>query len=330
MTQDILIAVRNLSRRFGGLLVVDQLDFDLHRGEVLGFLGPNGAGKSTTMKMLAGVLAPESGQILINGIDLQEEPEAAKDLIGYLPEQPPLYPDLKVDEYLHYCARLHGIPRSTTSTGVDAAKERCGLVDSGNRLIRNLSKGYQQRVGIAQAILHQPEIVILDEPTVGLDPIQIREIRDLIREIGTDHSVILSTHILPEVQAVCDRVLIINQGRLVLNEKLANIAQNNDRIRIGLHRPPPVEILNTLDGVTAVAQHRAQEYSLHIQDDSLTPEHLATIAADKDWGLFLLKQETTSLEETFVRLTCGDSSPELGDFIPETSADSSEPEITTT
>jgi ABC-2 type transport system ATP-binding protein len=199
---------RGLHRRYGDVHAVQGLDFQVRRGEVLGFLGPNGAGKTTTMQMICGVLAPSEGTVRIGGVDLLEDPVAAKRQLGYLPEQPPLYRELTVDEYLRYCAHLHGLRNRQATTAMDEVKARCGLRDNGGRLIGNLSKGFQQRVGIAQAILHRPAVVVLDEPTVGLDPIQIREIRELMRELGNDHGVILSTHILPEVQAVCDRVQI--------------------------------------------------------------------------------------------------------------------------
>lgn len=221
MESSILLAVEGLSRYYGEDCAVESLNLQLQKGEVLGLLGPNGAGKSTTMQMLTGNLAPTTGSIQINGIDLLEEPRRAKQHIGYLPEQPPVYRDLTVNEYLDYCAKLHGLRGIARTQAINLACERCSLNEVKNRLIANLSKGYKQRVGIAQAILHNPAVVILDEPTVGLDPLQIREIRKLIRELGQEHSVILSTHILPEVQAVCDRVQILNRGRTVFNDSLA-------------------------------------------------------------------------------------------------------------
>jgi len=214
------ISARGLTRSFGGHVAVNNVDLELRRGEVLGFLGPNGAGKTTTMQMLTGNLAPSRGAISICGIDLLEQPVGAKARIGYLPEVPPLYRDFTVDEYLTLAAKLHRVPRARHREAVNAARERCGLAGSGGKLIATLSKGYQQRVGIAQAIVHSPDVVILDEPTVGLDPIQIREIRALIRELGGAHSVILSTHILPEVEAVCDRVQIMHHGSIVYGDTI--------------------------------------------------------------------------------------------------------------
>ena len=207
----------DLSRNFGSNIAVNDISFSLQKGEVLGFLGPNCAGISTTMRMLTGNLAPSDGSVKICGFDMVANPKKAKEMIGYLPEMRPLYKELTVDEFLTIAARFHKVQSSKIRRSVDSAKDKCGLTHMSKRLIENLSNGYQQRVGIAQAIIHDPEIVILDEPTVGLDPIQIREIRKLIKDIGKKHSVILSTHILPEVEMVCDRVQIINQGDLVFN-----------------------------------------------------------------------------------------------------------------
>jgi len=214
----VLIQATSLNRYYGVHQAVNDYNLTLNKGEVLGLLGPNGAGKSTTMQMLTGNISPSSGDVLVNGISLIEQPESAKSAIGYLPEQPPVYRDMTVREYLIYCAALHGIDKSKKNNAVIEASTRCGLQDVQNKLIANLSKGFQQRVGITQAILHKPDVVILDEPTVGLDPLQINQIRQLIRELGEDHAVILSTHILPEVQAVCDRVQIINHGKTVFSD----------------------------------------------------------------------------------------------------------------
>lgn len=220
---NITVSASELSRSYGARTAVRDISFELRQGEVLGLLGPNGAGKTTTLQMLAGCLAPSSGSIEICGIDLLERPRQAKALLGYLPETPPLYRELTVDEYLRLAARLRRVAKAEIADAVERAKRRCGLADAGKRLIGNLSKGYRQRVGIAQAIVHNPRVVILDEPTVGLDPIQIREIRSLIRELGGEHSVILSTHILPEVESVCDRIQIMNQGQLVFNGSVAEM-----------------------------------------------------------------------------------------------------------
>ena len=305
MDNDILIKVEHLSRRFGNTLAVNQLSFEVKRGEVLGFLGPNGAGKSTTMQMLTGNLAPTAGAITINGVDMLESPREAKLALGYLPEQPPLYRELTVDEYLAYCARLNRIEKGKIAAAVDNAKLRCGLTEVNQRLINNLSKGYQQRVGIAQAIIHSPDVVILDEPTVGLDPIQIREIRQLIRDIGTEHSVILSTHILPEVQATCDRVQIINKGELVMSDSINGLTQRmqGSSLLIALRQPPAIEQLSAIEGVTAVEVLGDGRLRLSHAPQTELAEALVERAVAEGWGLYELSPERLSLEDVFVNIT---------------------------
>ncbi|MBU6428552.1 MAG: ABC transporter ATP-binding protein, partial [Cyanobacteria bacterium REEB65] len=213
-----MIGVENLTKRYGDRTAVDGVSFNVKKGEVLGFLGPNGAGKSTTMRMITGFLSPSAGRVTIGGLDMAKDPLKAKALIGYLPESVPLYPEMTVRDYLRFVGLLKGIPRSEVNQRVGAVIERCWLTTYADRLISHLSKGYRQRCGLAQALIHNPPILIMDEPTSGLDPKQILETRDLIRSLRGDHSVILSTHILPEVQDVCDRVLIINQGKLIADE----------------------------------------------------------------------------------------------------------------
>ncbi|OYY80029.1 MAG: ABC transporter ATP-binding protein, partial [Methylophilales bacterium 16-45-9] len=240
-----------LTRLYGGREAVSDVSFTLTKGEVLGFLGPNGAGKSTTMKMLTGNLAPSHGSVKICGIDMIENPKEAKALIGYLPEMRPLYKELTVDEYLIMAARLHRVSAKHIKQAVETAKERCGLGHMSKRLIENLSNGYQQRVGIAQAIIHRPMVVILDEPTVGLDPIQIRDIRALIREVGGEHSVIISTHILPEVEMVCDHVQIIDKGKLVFNGSIDVLKRQRvgNKLLVGLRNAPNAQELLKINGV---------------------------------------------------------------------------------
>jgi ABC-2 type transport system ATP-binding protein len=306
MNRESLVSVRNLHRRFGSLHAVKGVSFELHRGEVLGLLGPNGAGKTTTMQMICGALAPTSGEILIDGDDLLNAPRQTKGKIGYLPERPPLYGELSVDEYLFYCARLRHVARSRAGAAVDHAKSRCGLGQTGGRLIANLSKGYQQRVGVAQAIVHSPAVVILDEPTVGLDPIQIRQIRDLIGELRDDHAVILSTHILPEVQMVCDRVQILNEGRIVLDERLDALDRASTGLRVAFRRPPGNEVLESLPQVTAVVPVEGGRLRLEHEPNAELPDTLVVRSAAGDWGLYEMIPEHHGLEEIFVSLTCGE------------------------
>jgi ABC-2 type transport system ATP-binding protein len=312
MNEEALINVEHLSRYYGELCAVDDVSFAVARGEVLGFLGPNGAGKTSTMQVISGNLAPSAGRVRINGFDILDEPRGAKASLGYLPEIPPLYRELTVDEYLRYCARLNRIARAHITGAVNRARERCGLTDVGRRLIGNLSKGYQQRVGIAQAIIHSPAVVILDEPTVGLDPIQIREIRTLIRELGRDHGVILSTHILPEVQATCDRVLIINRGKVALTDTLEglNRRMRATSLRLGLRRPPDIAQLQTIDDVASVEPLDAHVFRVHFSAGASPAARIAELAVANNWGLEELAPERHTLEQIFIDITCKESTVE--------------------
>jgi ABC-2 type transport system ATP-binding protein len=299
------ISAQGLTRRFGSHVAVNNVALELKRGEVLGLLGPNGAGKTTTMQMLTGNLAPSAGAISICGIDLFGEPRAAKARIGYLPEVPPLYRELTVDEYLILAAKLHRLARARRRDAVDDAKRRCGLADTGRKLIGTLSKGYQQRVGIAQAILHRPDVVILDEPTIGLDPNQIREIRSLIRELAGAHSVILSTHILPEVEAVCDRVQIMHHGSIVYGDTIAALKQfqSGSAVLVGLKRPPPAAELAAVPGVASAESAEPGLFRVQFAGDGDACDALVRRAVAEDWGLHRLQPAQTSLEDVFVNLT---------------------------
>lgn len=298
-----LVQVENLSRFYQNNRAISHLSFSLKAGEVLGFLGPNGAGKSTTMQVISGNLAPSEGEVSIAGHDILEAPREAKRHLGYLPEHPPVYRDASVDEYLRYCARLHRIARGQVLASVDRVKQLCGLEDVGRRLIGNLSKGYQQRVGIAQAIVHDPQVVILDEPTVGLDPIQIREIRELIRTLGSQHSVILSTHILSEVQSTCDRVQIIRAGELIYSASTESLNQGHDSsVKVALRNPVPPDELSCLTGVDHVETLEPGRYRVFLSANS-NPDALVAAAVQQQWGLYELIPEQQSLEDLFIELT---------------------------
>jgi ABC-2 type transport system ATP-binding protein len=306
-----LIDARNLTRSFGGRPAVQDLDLTLDRGEILGFLGLNGAGKSTTLRMLAGTLAPSAGRISIAGIDLLSAPKPAKRKLGYLPEQPPLHPELTVSEYLRFCAEIHGVPRPRIRTAVRAVEEKTGLTQVERRLIRNLSRGYQQRVGIAQAILHEPEVLLLDEPTVGLDPAQIQDIRALIRSLGEAHSVIFSSHLLGEVQSLATRVVIIHEGRLAWSRPLVGPGSGIPTVayRAGLRNPPPVEQLAVRTGAHGVTPLGAGWFRIEPPDGATDefPRNFLDRAVRDGWAPFGLSAEEASLEAIFLSLTRGET-----------------------
>jgi ABC-2 type transport system ATP-binding protein len=308
MATDRLIVANNLYRYYGPQCAVKDVSLTLARGEVLGLLGPNGAGKSSTLQMLSGNLVPSSGQITVCGIDLLEEPKRAKRSVGYLPEKPPLYRDMTVDEYLHFCAALHRLPPRNIKTAVDDTKQRCGLADTGRRLIGNLSKGYHQRMGIAQAIIHRPAVVILDEPTVGLDPVQVHEIRELIRELGRDQGLILSTHSLPEVSTLCDRVQILIEGRMAFDQRLDQLDTNHDTATmvVAFDASPQIETLNALAGVQAVEALGAGRFRIVGEDPTLA-ERLVTQAVEQGWRLRELRPQHTNLEQIFMNLAYRES-----------------------
>jgi len=308
--QNFTVVVNELTRLYGEREAVSNLSFNLKQGEVLGFLGPNGAGKSTTMKMLTGNLAPSAGSVKICGVDMMENPKEAKALIGYLPEMRPLYKEFTVDEYLTIAARLHKVSAKHIKKAVEHAKERCGLTHMSKRLIENLSNGYQQRVGIAQAIIHNPMVVILDEPTVGLDPIQIRDIRALIKEIGQEHSVIVSTHILPEVEMVCDHVQIIDKGKLVFNGGIDVLKRQRvgNKLLLGFRQAPSLDALLAIQGVTE-AEAVDDMVRVRFADNQAPNELIVEASVKNGWGLYQIAPDQTSLEDVFVQLTYQEAAP---------------------
>lgn len=314
-----MIEVKNLVKKYGDHTAVDHLNFTIEEGHVYGFLGPNGAGKSTTMNIMTGYLGATEGEVLINGHDILKEPEEAKRQIGYLPELPPLYMDMTVREYLEFVAELKGIPRKKREESVDEVEKMVKIWDVENRLIKNLSKGYRQRVGLAQAVLGFPEIIILDEPSVGLDPKQIIEIRELIRQLAKNHTVILSSHILAEVREVCDYILIISKGKLVASDTPENLEHDlgdSDLIEIETTANPEKvrEVLECVDGIQSISTKVSENGTTlaRIQEKKGVDirERLFRAFADSPYALLKLNPLQVSLEDVFMELTQSDRAAE--------------------
>lgn len=303
-----LLDVENLERRDGPRVRVAGLRLQVQRGEVVGLLGLNGAGKSTTLSAIAGVLAPTRGAIRIEGVDLARDPGRAKALLGFLPEQPPLYPELTVDEFLRFAARLRRVPARAAGPAVAAVKARCGLTKVGRRLILQLSKGYRQRVGLAQAIVHDPPLVLLDEPTSGLDPAQAEEIRGLIADLGREHGVILSSHLLDEVQRVCGRVEVLHEGRHVAGFAIGAVGHPSAgepvRVLVACAHPPAPEGLAALPGVAGAEPLPDGRFRLTLRRDA-DRAGLAGALVASGCGLLELTPEGPSLERQFLALTRG-------------------------
>lgn len=304
-----MIEVHNLNKSYGGIRAIDSLNFKIKKGEVVGFLGPNGAGKSTTMKILTGFMAPSSGSAVINGFDVFENPIEVKKCIGYLPETPPVYADMKVREYLRYVAKLKGVEKTKIESAVTHVIEKTQLGSVEKRLIHHLSKGFRQRVGIAQALVSDPEVLILDEPTVGLDPKQVSEIRDLIQQLRGHHTIILSTHILPEVEATCERIIIINKGKIVAEDTLSNLSNlrsGGQIVNLRLKSPAAdtEKSLSAIGGVQKVlGQHH--EWTLETQSGDDMIEKIATLVIQKGYGLLEISSAKADLEDIFLKLTYG-------------------------
>ena len=313
-----MIKVQNLTKKFSGHTAVNDISFEVKRGEIIGFLGPNGAGKTTTMRMLTGFLHPTVGSVEIAGYDVFENPLEARRHIGYMPESCPLYLDMRVDEYLTFRAQIKGVPRRELKARRNAVKEQCGLTDTGQRIIGQLSKGYKQRVGLADSLLHDPDLLILDEPTAGLDPNQIREVRELIRQLAERHTLLLSTHILPEAEMACQRIMIINQGRLVASDTTKSLQKRllGDALIIADIQGNPAEIeanLRRIDGVDIVEHEGLEDSWNQYRIDSVSPNVRSQIfdcAVSKGWKLRELHLEGRSLEDIFVAITRGDAHTE--------------------
>jgi len=303
-----MVEVKNLCKDYGPMRAIDQINFTLKKGDVVGFLGPNGAGKSTTMKIITGFMAPTSGYAQIAGFDVFEQPLEVKKRIGYLPETPPVYPDMFVTDYLQFVAELKKVPSSEIKKNVDLAIEKTNLSSVSNRLIGTLSKGFKQRVGIAQALVSRPEVLILDEPTVGLDPKQVLEIRDLIRELKGEHTIILSTHILPEVQAVCDKVIIINKGRIVAEDSIANLGRLEKGSRVlQVKLRSPKDLRSVLSSQSGVLQITGSLVNWEIQFDGKDQVHdeILMKLVQTNSGLLEFSPKKLDLEDVFLKLTYG-------------------------
>ncbi len=311
-----MIEVNNLVKRYGDHPAVDHLSFKIEKGKIYGFLGPNGAGKSTTMNMITGYIASTEGTVRIDGHDILEEPEAAKKCIGYLPEQPPLYFDMTVLEYMKFVADLKKIPKDKKATMIEEVMDMVKISDMRNRLIKNLSKGYRQRVGLAEAIMGYPEVIILDEPTVGLDPKQIIEIRTLIKDLKKKHTVILSSHILSEVSAVCDYVLIISHGKLVASdtpENLGKLAEGSNTLEMLIkgEKSQIKQALESIEGVNSVTIEKDEKQNLwstkvSTEENNDIREKVFYKMSDINSPIYEMKSKKVSLEEIFLELTASE------------------------
>ena len=302
---EVILTMKDIDKSFPGVHALDHVNFEVRRGEVHALMGENGAGKSTTMNIMCGVLKQTEGKVFIKGIDMRKHPVEAKRHIGFLPQQPPLHPDLTVEEYLIHCANLRYVPKNELKQAVDEVTVRCGISHFKKRLIRNLSGGFQQRLGIAQAIIHNPDFVVFDEPTNGLDPNQIVEIRHLIKEIAQDRTVILSTHILPEVQATCDFIYMIEQGTLVFSgtvDEFDNYIEPNSLIVSLIAQPGIIELQN-IPGITHVEELGGPRYRLRFIDRSDIAERIVEISVTKGWRLNEINLEKSSMDTVFAELS---------------------------
>jgi len=305
------IEVRDLTKIYGEQKAVDAISFTVGKGEIVGFLGPNGAGKSTTMKIITGYLGQDGGEATVCGISVKEKPLETKKKIGYLPEANPLYPDMYVREYLDFIADVHQVKEKQQR--IETVIALVGLTVESNKRLGQLSKGYKQRVGLAAALIHDPEVLILDEPTSGLDPNQIIEIRDVIKQLGKNKTVLFSSHILQEVEALCDRVVIINRGRLVADSQLSRLRQENiqtGKIRVGFEPAgPTIDQLQQLPGVTRVTHFPPGEWELDTQEPDELKKLLMTLALQNNWNIVSLQSKNQSLEDIFRSLTSSPQTP---------------------
>lgn len=329
-----MVEIKNLTKYYGKNPAVRGISFEIKDNEILGFLGPNGAGKSTTMNMIAGYLPSTSGTVTVNGFDITEQSVDAKKCIGYLPEIPPVYPDMRVEEYLRFCAGIKGVPGKQVKEQVEKAMERLRITDMRKRLIRNLSKGYKQRVGFAQALLGNPKVLILDEPTVGFDPSQVIEVRNLIKELGKDHSIIFSSHILAEVSAVCERVVIINKGKIMAIDTIENlektlIDQTVLNLRAEGSKDKVIRLIRDVQGAGQVLEAVQTEenqytYRIEIQSEDVRKE-IMKVLMNNDINIIEISMAKLSLEQVFLKLTQDQKKTSLQDLLTETPEAPSEP-----
>jgi ABC-2 type transport system ATP-binding protein len=303
--EESVVKVEHLSHRYSTQWAIRDINFEIKQRGVVGLLGSNGAGKSTTMNIICGVLNQTEGEVYINGISLKENPVEAKRYIGFLPQRPPLYGDLNVDEYLTYCANLRLMDKGSVKQAVEDAKRRCGISHFSHRLIRNLSGGYQQRVGIAQAIVHNPKFVVLDEPTNGLDPNQIVEIRELVKEIAQDHSVLLSTHILSEVQATCEYIRMIEHGNVVFTGTMDDFDNyiTPDTFVVSMSNQPALSELQQLPGILDVSELGNNRFRFRFNGDREVMQKMIEWSVSRNWGLSEITLEKISLDEIFAQLS---------------------------
>jgi ABC-2 type transport system ATP-binding protein len=324
-----VIEVQHLTKQYGPFTAVDDVSFRVERGEILGFLGPNGAGKTTTMRILTGYMPPTEGTALVAGYDVLDQPLEAKRRTGYLPETPPLYPDMTVADYLSFCARIKGVARAERASRVSSVMERTRIADMARRHCGKLSKGYRQRVGLAQALLHNPDVLVLDEPTAGLDPKQIIETRRLIKELAGDHTIVLSTHILPEVSQTCQRVVIINKGRVVAVDSVENLTRragesgsvllqvDSGGADVGpalaaVEGVAGIDVTGTTDSVTSLEVHGETGRDIR--------RALAAAVVGRGWGLLELRQSRVSLEDVFLHLTTEEQEQATAEVAPAEAA----------
>ena len=302
-----MIKVEGLTKRYGDVTAIEDLSFQVEKGEIVGFLGPNGAGKTTTMRIITGFLPSTDGMVTVSGHDIFEKPMEVKKQIGYLPEHPPLYADMTVAGYLKFVSKIKGLPRSARADAIDRMLERCGLKDVRKKIIGKLSKGYRQRVGLAQAIIHEPAVLILDEPTVGLDPRQIRDIRSLITELSGEQTVILSTHILPEVTVTCSRVIIISEGQVVAEDTVQGLTEGLNRSETMLVKVSRVPdglpgTLAALDQVEDVVADGPNRFKIRLAGGDEPRARLADAVVRSGAGLLEMARTTATLEEVFLKL----------------------------